>query len=132
MTGFNVLARHAILEREGGLCLRCGTTVVWWPEDDARRPVAVCPYSIHPRRPRGMGGSVDPLTNHPSNGILLCGTGTTGCHGWVESHRTQALADGYLIPSSWDPRTTPVRLPSGARVLLELDGYHYLPEGEAL
>ena len=122
---FSPIARTLIASREGGRCVRCGTTVLWWPEDDPRRPSIVCAYSIHHRRPRGMGGASDPAADHPSNGLLLCGTGTTGCHGWVEAHRAAAHADGYLVPQGHDPRSTPVRLPSGARVLLTPDGYLY-------
>lgn len=120
---FSPIARDLIAQREGGRCFRCGTTVLWWPTGN--RAEAVCPYSIHHRRPRGMGGSTDPGTDHPSNGLLLCGTGTTGCHGWVESHRAAALADGYLVPQGADPRRAPVRLPSGGLVLLDVDTYVY-------
>lgn len=122
---FSPIARALILDRDHGTCFRCGRTVVWWPTGDARRPETVCPYSIHHRRPRGMGGSTDPITDHPANGLTLCGTGTTGCHGWVESHRRQALADGYLLEHPQDPRTAPVRLPAGDLVLLAADRYVY-------
>ena len=36
--------------------------------------------------------------NLAANGLILCGSGVTGCHGWVESHRAQARMDGFLIP----------------------------------
>jgi len=35
--------------------------------------------------------------------VLMHGSGTTGCHGYVESHREQAYAEGWLIRRS-DPR----------------------------
>lgn len=44
-----------------------------------------------------MGGSKRPELHQPANLIVLCGSGTTGCHGWVESHRHQARESGYLI-----------------------------------
>ena len=120
---FSPIARALILDREGGECFRCRLKVVWWPDD---RPQALAPYSIHHRRPRGMGGSTDDLTDHPSNGILVCGTGTTGCHGWIEAHRSAALADGYLVRQGVDPSTVPVRLPMSAElVYLGTDGYVY-------
>jgi hypothetical protein len=50
-----------------------------------------------------MGGSKDPEINSLSNLMLLCGTGTTGCHGWVEDRRLEAQADGYLVPSWENP-----------------------------
>lgn len=56
-----------------------------------------------------MGGTRDSAANSPANLIALCGSGTTGCHGWVESHREQARADGYLVPRGSDPQKVPVR-----------------------
>ena len=106
---FSPIARALILDREGGACFRCGLRVVWWPTDDHRSPDVISAYSIHHRRPRGMGGSSLEASGHPSNGLTLCGSGTTGCHGWVESHRRQALADGYLLEQWQDPATTPIR-----------------------
>lgn len=49
-----------------------------------------------------MGGTSDVRINDPRNLIRLCGTGTTGCHGWVESHRTEALRTGWLVASLED------------------------------
>lgn len=53
--------------------------------------------SIHHRRPRMMGGSKKPELHQPANLIALCGSGVTGCHGWVESNRTLAREQGFLI-----------------------------------
>ena len=53
--------------------------------------------SIHHRRPRMMGGSRDLRLHQPANLIALCGSGTTGCHGWVESNRNKARELGLLI-----------------------------------
>jgi len=44
-----------------------------------------------------MGGSKNELLHLPANLIALCGSGTTGCHGWVESNRTKAREMGLLI-----------------------------------
>lgn len=38
----------------------------------------------------------------PSNCLHACGSGTTGCHGWVEQHPSVARDLGYRIPS-WVP-----------------------------
>lgn len=76
--------REAVLERDGHACVRCGVTV--------QRPV----YSLHHRRARGMGGSRRLHTM--ANLVTLCGTGTTGCHGDVESDREASEAAGWLLP----------------------------------
>lgn len=44
-----------------------------------------------------MGGSKNELLHLPANLILLCGSGVTGCHGWVESNRNEARELGFLI-----------------------------------
>jgi hypothetical protein len=54
-----------------------------------------------------MGGSSRPEINDVVNLALLCGTGTTGCHGYVESHRKIAYQMGWLVYSWDDPRTVP-------------------------
>jgi hypothetical protein len=33
--------------------------------------------------------------------VPLCGSGTTGCHGWAESHVTDARAVGLDVPGSF-------------------------------
>lgn len=68
-----------------------------------------------------MGGSKDPASNLPANILLLCGSGTTGCHGWIESHRAEALDLGLLVYRSHDPVQIPVQLRYGT-VLLRNDG----------
>lgn len=125
---FNPLARVLIVGREGGSCFRCGLRVAHLEETGRGfKILGLTDYSIHHRRARGMGGSRDPQTSHPSNGLLLCGSGVTGCHGWVESHRSAARADGYLLESWQDPATTPIRLPLSAE-LVWLGTDHYLYE----
>jgi len=44
-----------------------------------------------------MGGSKNQELHKSANLIVLCGTGTSGCHGWVESNRDKARELGYLI-----------------------------------
>lgn len=66
--------------------------------------------SIHHRKPRRAGGTRDPLINDPSNLMLVCGSGTTGCHGKIESNRLQAYRDGYLLYAMDDPQQVPVRI----------------------
>ncbi|MER7014528.1 HNH endonuclease signature motif containing protein [Saccharopolyspora sp. NPDC000359] len=95
-------------ERHGWpLCERCGVALG---------------TNVHHRRPRGAGGSKDPATNTPSNLLLLCGSGTTGCHGWVESNRAAAYRHGWLLRSWQVPLDVPVRIHDRGLVLLDDHG----------
>lgn len=53
-------------------------------------------YSAHHRLPGRMGGRRGKHT--AAVVVIVDGTGTTGHHGYLESHRTEALARGFLIP----------------------------------
>lgn len=81
-------------------------------------------YSIHHRKPRGMGGSRDPQLNTAANLLLLCGSGVTGCHGWVEQNREEATRLGYLISrlSSQAPALVPAKRWGVEWVTLQPDG----------
>lgn len=79
-----------IIVRDLGCCARCGRHVA-----HLERGVA---WSVHHRRPRGMGGAGADWINRAANGLVLCGSGTTGCHGWVEKHRDRARELGFLVP----------------------------------
>jgi len=100
---------EAVRRRSQNRCERCGT-------DDALR------WSLHHRKPRGMGGSKDPAINSPANIVLLCGSGTTGCHGWVESHRAEAYIDGLLLYRKDDASEMPVTLRYGTVFLDDVGG----------
>lgn len=82
-----------VRDRDGNACARCG------------RPDGL---TTHHRRARGMGGSQWPGINLPANLLTLCGSGTTGCHGWVESHREAATTAGLLVSKYADPADVPV------------------------
>ena len=69
-----------------------------------------------------MGGTTDPAVNTPANLAILCGSGTTGCHGEIESRRTDAYADGWLLHAGQDPVDVPVRLRGGPMIFLTADG----------
>ncbi len=99
LTGFTQAIVDAILERDGHCCVRCGGAL------HGQRGLD---YSIQHRRARGMGGSRRPDTNSVQNGLAMCGSGTTGCHGWVESHRHEALSCGWAVDQSADPLKVPV------------------------
>jgi len=114
-TGPDRKVRALVVDRAGGCCERCGRRL----QVDGHWIAA---YSIHHRRPRAMGGSRRAGTNSPANLLLLCGTGTSGCHGWVEAHRVTALANGFLLNQGDDPGAWPVRLHQGIRWLTDDGG----------
>lgn len=95
--------RQALRERAGGRCEICAE-----PANNA-----------HHRRNKSQGGQ-DRLANL----MLLCGSGTTGCHGEVTEHPGWATLCGYTIQGTVDgdaPETVPVYI-RGLRSLLEDDG----------
>jgi hypothetical protein len=101
-------ATMALLQgRSGGRCECCGALAT----------------NTHHRRPRGMGGSRDPRTNQASNLVRLCGSGTTGCHGAIESNRDHFRDMGFLVRQGVDPAAVPIllRRPSGEAEWVLLD-----------
>jgi hypothetical protein len=80
-------------------------------------------WSAHHRCPRAAGGTSDPAASTAANCLIVCGSGTTGCHGVVERMRTAAYVAGWLVHSGQDPAGVPVLLDHGTRpVLLTVDG----------
>lgn len=77
--------------------------------------------NFHHRRPGGMGGSRQPHQQSAANLLHVDGSGTTGCHGKIESGRTLAYENGWLVHRRDDPTTVPV-LRRGEWVYLALDG----------
>lgn len=98
--------RELVRVRFGGRCCRCG-------KDGA---------TIHHRTPRALGGTKDPAINYPSNLLWVCGDGTRGCHGYIESHRTESYDQGWLVRHGRRPATVPVHLWDGRDVYLDDDG----------
>lgn len=82
-------ARTVVQGRDGGRCVRC------------RRYGA----ANWDHRKNGSQGGLWAA----SNGQLLCGSGTTGCHGWKTSHPAQAAAEGWAVPGWADPLVWPAR-----------------------
>ncbi len=78
--------------------------------------------SVHHRRPRMMGGSKNADLHKTANLIALCGSGTTGCHGWVESHRMEARTYGFLIHKVESASKIPFRDIHGNWWLIDNDG----------
>lgn len=101
--------RRQVIERDGSRCQWCGRyvrTEAGW-------------YSLQHRRARGMGGSRRAATDAPANLVLVCGTGTTECHGYIESHPAEAAARGFRVSSSADPARVELIDAAGRIRLLE-------------
>ncbi len=107
-TGIDTTTRLNVMARADNSCERCGLSIVNQPG------------SIHHRRTRGMGGNR--AANHPTNCVVLCGTGTTGCHGWVGANPNDAAATGWYVRQWDDPETVPLTDIYGHTFLLEGDG----------
>lgn len=69
-----------------------------------------------------MGGTRRAETNSPAALILLCGSATTGCHGWVETHPAAAHENGWAIRQSDDPLQLPVWHWQRGLIFLTADG----------
>jgi len=81
-------ARVIVGQRSGGRCELAVPNVCLGPQ-----------HSVHHRLKRSHGGSWA-----PSNLLAACGSGTTGCHGWVESHPAWAMEEGLWLQGHQDPR----------------------------
>lgn len=109
-TGFPSVVRQTILDRDGMACARCGV------------PVDVVGFNLQHRDNRGSGGTRDPRLNRAANGLTLCGSGTTRCHGWVEGHPEEAERLGYAVQSWADPESVPVYYAGQGWMLLSDNG----------
>jgi len=97
-----VRARQLVAQRSNSVCEVCGNT-----------PAS----NFHHRKNASQGG---PWT--ASNGMALCGSGTTGCHGYITEHPEHARRSGWSVPSHADPLRTPVWLARHGWVLLNDNG----------
>ena len=89
---FTPAARAAIYQAGDGRCAGCLT---------------VSPLTAQHRRARGMGGTTRAAAGHPANGVPLCGSGTTGCHGWTEHNPATATLLGWRLEAGQDPLVAP-------------------------
>lgn len=63
-------------------------------------------YSIHHRLKRSHGG-----TWSPANLLAACGSGSNGCHGWVETHPAWAREEGlWLMAGDGEPAEVSVHM----------------------
>jgi hypothetical protein len=74
-----------------------------------------------------MGGSKDPAARSPANLLRVCGDGTRGCHGMIESNRTVSYENGRLVRQGDSPTDVPVQLRNRWTLLAE-DGQYVCPE----
>lgn len=89
-------------------CQRCGKSLY------------VVAGSRHHRKLRSQCSSTEVHT--VSNLMLLCGSGTTGCHGWVHAHPAEAYDLGFLVHSYDKPKDIPYRDYNGDWVKLTTSG----------
>lgn len=96
--------RKALHERAQDCCERCGVHGA---------------NNAHHRRNQSQGGP-----DRLSNLLLLCGSGTTGCHGFVTTNPTMSILHGWTVPRGEDPAEYLLLrfdLVAGKRVLVTLD-----------
>lgn len=85
----------------------------------------------HHRRNRGSGGSRNPAINLPSNLLLVCGTPTTLCHGWIGNHPAEAMDLGFSVSTNGRIAPSAVRVKHAVHGLIYLlDDGGWLPAGE--
>jgi 5-methylcytosine-specific restriction protein A len=96
--------KDKVVARSKGKCERCGLPVLGRAE-------------YHHRRPRGMGGSKDPVVGSAANCVYL----HPGCHQNIESYREKGRGLGFLVRQTQDPQEVPVKRWDGW-VLLGPDG----------
>lgn len=99
--------KRLVDRRDNWRCARCG------------RSLEAIPGSRHHRRPRSHPWDGLHL---PSNLVLLCGSGTTGCHGWAHSNPAQAYEEGLLIHAWQYPKDQPIHTKTRGWVLLDDQG----------
>lgn len=111
--------RDLCLQRAGFRCEKCHGSLEQW-----------FGYSLQHRIARGMGGSKDERLSGPANLIVLCGSGTTGCHGLVESQRRLSIELGYAMHRGDDPTEVLFQDDYGSCWQLLADGEKILVVGD--
>lgn len=131
------LVMQLLVTRSFGLCE--GRTVACLAPAGQLDALPRYRVSIQHRLSRGMGGTRRPDVHDMQDLLVLCGDGTTGCHGWVEGRRPGMKERGLWRPHSTaerdspggenGPETHPVMLASGHIVRLgmfyEHVGWHF-------
>jgi hypothetical protein len=96
--------RTLVLVRDESRCVRCGR---YFPDG----------LNLHHRQLRSQGGK-----NVASNLIAACGSGTTGCHGFIHGHPKIAIEAGWIVPSWADPAESPMQTWRGLVLLTDIPG----------
>ncbi|ALA48482.1 HNH endonuclease [Mycobacterium phage Lolly9] len=102
MASGEAACRRLIKPRSEGFCERCTA----WGN-----------LTLHHRKKRSQGGLWT-----ADNCVLLCGHGTTGCHGWIEHHPDLAEAQGWHVRPWQEPSEVPVLWRGNEWVLLTPEG----------
>jgi len=97
--GVSKTTRVLVLNRAKYRCEKCGVPLS-----------ETLYYSLHHRTPRGMGGSRQARLNLPSNLVAICGSGTTGCHGGIESNRSISEDEGWLVSRYQEVAEVPLQI----------------------
>jgi len=98
-----VYARAGLGDPNHARCERCGRA---------------SPLTMDHLKNRSQGG-----TWAPSNIVILCGSGTTGCHGWKTEWPDAAHDAHWALKRGEEPGVTPIfHHPSQAWVRLDDDG----------
>jgi hypothetical protein len=115
--------RREVIARDKSTCQWCGRFV----------DVDSGWYSLQHKRARGMGGSKRIDTDLACNLVLVHGTGTTECHGYIESHREEAVSRGFNVADRHNPALVPLLDWAGHWQRHDaLGGVELLPEIDAL
>lgn len=102
MTGLSTKVRRQVADRDRGRCLRCGARGT----------------NIQHRIGRGMGGTSRTEVSGLAALVTLCGSGTTGCHGYITAHPEEAYETGWAIRRSSAEHASEIPL-------LDLDGRQF-------
>lgn len=99
--------RRLLRQRSDGVCEQCGMELA---------------TNAHHRKNKSQLGS-DSL----SNLLHLCGSGTTGCHGYITEHHAESYLKGWSVRSTEDPREIPVLYRGSLVTLDDLGGIEDYP-----
>lgn len=100
------LARRLVRERSGGICEVCAIAYA---------------TNFHHRKNRSQGGRWT-----PENGLDVCGSGSTGCHGFITANPKLSYEYGWAVRSRMNPELVAVRLAGRGWTFLDSTGA-YLP-----
>ena len=93
---FSEATKQLIRSRARGKCEMCGLP-------------SIAGSQYHHRKPRRMGGTSDKRISQAANGVLL----HPGCHERIETNRTWAYDNGWLLYTSEWPDEVPVNFWNG-------------------